>query len=167
MLSSTQYLIDAYIALNSGQLVLGYFDQKIPGILDGGACIVDARDVAQAMINALEKGKSGDRYITAGQYFILENLLHTLTKISGVATPQRRIPYNLTVVLAWFSDNYARLTGTKSVIPIEGIRIMHEKIQLSSAKAIQELGINFRPLEETLHDVVEWYEKNGIVHLTK
>lgn len=45
----------------AGQLVLDYLNQKMPGILDGGTCVVDARDVAQAMINAVERGKSGER----------------------------------------------------------------------------------------------------------
>lgn len=45
----------------ASQLVLDYLNQKMPGILDGGTCVVDARDVAQAMINAVERGKSGER----------------------------------------------------------------------------------------------------------
>jgi nucleoside-diphosphate-sugar epimerase len=114
-------------------------------------------------VNAVERGKNGDRYITAGQYYTLENLFQTLERISGIPGPKLRIPYNLTVILAWFSDNYARLTRTKSVIPLEGIRIMHEKIQLDSAKAIKELEVTFRPLEETLRDVVDWYQKTEVI----
>ncbi|OUL31408.1 hypothetical protein [Nostoc sp. 106C] len=114
--------------------------------------MVDARDVAQAMINAVERGKNGDRYITAGQYYTLENLFQTLERISGIPAPKLRIPYNLTVILAWFSDNYARLTRTKSVIPLEGIRIMHEKIQLDSAKAIKELEVrDFQKIKYTVY----------------
>ncbi|WP_256973479.1 hypothetical protein [Nostoc sp. T09] len=139
------------------------YSRLFPGILDGGACMVDARDVAQAMINAVERGKNGDRYITAGQYYTLENLFQTLERISGIPAPKLRIPYNLTVILAWFSDNYARLTSKKSVIPLEGICIMHEKNQLDSAKAIKELGVTFRPLEETLTDVVDWYQKTVVI----
>ncbi len=148
---------------NSGQLVLDYCQQKIPGILDGGACIVDARDVAQAMINAVERGKNGDRYIVAGQYYTLENLFQTLAKITAIPVPKLRLPYNLTVILAWLSDSYARFSNTKSVIPLEGIRMMHEKIQLDSAKATKELGVSFRPLEATLGDVVAWYQKSEVL----
>ncbi|BAY09800.1 SDR family oxidoreductase [Calothrix sp. NIES-2098] len=148
---------------NSGQLVLDYYQQKIPGILDGGACMVDARDVAQAMINAVERGKNGDRYIIAGRYYTLENLFHTLTKITGIPAPKLRLPYNLTVILARISDSYARFTSTKSVMPLEGIRMLHERIQLDSAKAIKELGASFRSLEDTLHDVVDWYQKTKAI----
>ncbi len=144
-----------------GQLVLNYLAQKIPGILDGGTCMVDARDVAQAAINAVEKGISGDRYIVAGQYSSLENLLQVLEKFTGIPCPQRRLPYTITLVYAWVADIYARLTGTKSVLPLEGIRTMHLKRQVTSAKAISQLGATFRPLEQTLGDVVDWYQNQN------
>ncbi|WP_017315557.1 SDR family oxidoreductase [Mastigocladopsis repens] len=144
----------------AGQLVLDYLNQKMPGILDGGTCVVDARDVAQAMINAVEYGKSGKRYITAGQFCNFETLFQTLEKVSAIPSPKRRIPYILTLIVAWFSDNYARLTNNRSMLPLDGIRIMHLKRQVSSAKAIKELGASFRPLEKTLDDVVEWYRKH-------
>lgn len=145
-----------------GQLVLDYLAQKIPGILDGGSCMVDARDVSQAAINAVERGISGDRYIVAGQYLSLENLFQILDKVTGIPCPQRRIPYTITLIYAWIADIYARLTGTKPVIPLEGIRTMHLKRQVTSAKAISQLGATFRPLEQTLRDVVNWYHQNPI-----
>lgn len=146
-----------------GQLVLDYLAQKIPGILDGGTCMVDARDVAQAAINAVEKGKSGDRYIVAGRYCSMEELFKSLEKVTGVPCPQRRIPYQATLVYAWLADMYARLTGAKSVLPLEGIRTMHRKRQVTSAKAIAELAASFRPLDETLRDVVDWYRQHNYI----
>lgn len=146
----------------SGQLVLDYLAQKIPGILDGGTCMVDARDVAQAAINAVERGISGDRYVVAGQYLSLENLFKTLEKVTNIPCPERRLPYTITLIYAWVADFYARLTGTKSLLPLEGIRTMHLKRQVTSAKAISQLGATFRPLEQTLQDVVDWYHQNPI-----
>jgi hypothetical protein len=32
---------------------------------------------------------------------------------------------------------------------------------VSSERALRELGATFRPLSETLHDVVAWYSKQG------
>ena len=125
-------------------------------------CMVDARDVAQAMINAVEHGKSGERYITAGQYFTLENLFQILEKVSSVPSPKRRIPYIATLIYAWVSDKYGLLTGSKSMLPLHGVRLMHLKRQVSSAKAIKELGVSFRPLDETLGDVVEWYRSSRL-----
>jgi len=39
---------------------------------------------------------------------------------------------------------------------------MHLKTEVTSAKAIYQLGATFRPLEQTLKDVVNWYYQNPI-----
>lgn len=148
---------------SAGQLVLDFMNRKMPGTLDGGTCILDARDVAQAMINAVERGLSSERYITAGQFCTLEQLFMKLEQVSGTPSPKFRIPYKLSLVLAWFSDNYAKLANTKSMLPLDGIRLMYRKRKVSSAKAIKELGISFRPLETTLKDVIEWYQSVGVL----
>lgn len=147
----------------AGQLVLDFVNRKMPGILDGGTCIVDARDVAQAMINAVERGSSCERYITAGQFYTLEQLFHKLEQVSDTPSPKFRIPYKLSLLLAWFSDAYAKLANTKSMLPLDGIRLMYRKRKVSSAKAIKELGVTFRPLETTLKDVIEWYRSAGVL----
>ena len=54
---------------------------------------VDARDVASAMISAVECGRSGERYIIGGQKTTLATILKTLEDVSGVRGPRLHIPY--------------------------------------------------------------------------
>src|ERR1700752_879292 len=56
----------------AGRVALDFLARKIPGIVDGGACVVDAGDVAAAMIAAVRKGRTGERYIVAGEYHSME-----------------------------------------------------------------------------------------------
>ncbi len=148
---------------SSGQLVLDFINQKLPGIVDGGIGAVDARDVVQAMINAVEKGKSGERYIVGGKYFSLEDVVKTLEKITMIPAPGRRIPYAVTMIYAYFSEIYGKLTGRQILVSLNAIRNLHEKFQWNSDKAIRELGVDFRPLEETLEDEIEWYKNYGYI----
>lgn len=145
----------------SGQLVLDFLARKIPGIIPGGAAVADARDVAQAMINAVEHGRNGERYIVAGAATSLEQIMRTLEQISGIPAPRLRIPYPIALGIAWVSENYARLTDSATLITLEGVRTMHAHTPISSAKAMRELGVTFRPLEETLRDEVSWYREHG------
>ncbi|MBC7870191.1 MAG: SDR family oxidoreductase [Chitinophagaceae bacterium] len=142
---------------SAGQLVLDYLDKKIPGIVDGGGTVADARDVAQGMINAVERGRSGERYIIAGEYYNLETIGKTVEKVSGVPAPTMRIPYRILLAYAWFVQTSARLRGVETLMTVEGIRTLHYQEKISSEKAIRELGITFRPLEETLRDEVNWF----------
>jgi dihydroflavonol-4-reductase len=145
----------------SGKLVLDFLAGKVPGIVDGGACIVDARDVAQAMIAAAERGEHGSRYIVAGEYHTLEDVMKTLQSVSGIPAPTRHIPYPAILIYAWFAELGARITGRAPTVSLQGVRAMHAKHRVSSDKATRELGATFRPLAETLRDEVEWFRQRG------
>ena len=142
-----------------GKFVLDFLQRKIPARLAGGMPTVDARDVAIAMANAVEHGKSGDRYLVGGPYTTMADLMHSLEAVSGVPAPRQKIPGFMMRVLAFFSTWMGRLTGRKPDIPTEGVNIMLANLAYDSAKAERELGIRFRPLETTLADMVAWYRQ--------
>ncbi len=141
----------------SGRLVLDLLDRKLPAIPPGGAAIVDVRDVAQAMINAVARGRRGERYIVSGRYSSLANVAQTVERVAGVQATKLRLPYPVAITYAFIAQTYARLTGTSTLVTVNGIRTMHDHIEVSSAKAERELGATFRPLEDTLRDEVAWF----------
>jgi len=141
----------------SGQVVLDLFDRKLPAIPPGGSSIVDVRDVVQAMISAVERGRRGERYIVSGCYANLVDVAQTVERVAGVPAPKVRLPFVVALTYAWVAQTYARLTGTPTVVTVNGIRSMHDHIDLSSVKAERELGATFRPLEDTLRDEVAWF----------
>jgi dihydroflavonol-4-reductase len=147
----------------SGQLVLDFMNKKLPGIPSGGASVVDARDVAQAAINAVAHGQSGERYIVGGSYFSLGQVLHTLSEVTGLAMPKRHIPYLAAMAFGWASERMSRITGKPALVSRDGLRTMHAELAVNSAKAVRELGATFRPLAETLRDEVEWFLSQGLV----
>ncbi len=146
----------------AGQLALDFIGRKVPGIADGGTCVVDARDVAAAMIAALEKGAHGERYIVAGRYYSLEDIFKGLERATGIPAPRLRLPHAAVMIFAGFMELIGRLSGRDVLITREGVRIMHAKLRVTSRKAERELGATFRPLEETLRDVVAWYRSHPI-----
>jgi dihydroflavonol-4-reductase len=145
----------------SGQLVLDFLKRKLPGVIDGGASLVDARDVAAAMVALAGKGRSGERYIVGGPHLDFTQIFTVLEKVTGVPAPTRRIPYALSAAVGFASENWARLTGKSALITFEGVRTMHAKKAVDSTKAIRELGATFRPFEETVKDEVEWFRANA------
>lgn len=146
---------------SSGQLVLDFLRQKLPGVIDGGTSTVDARDVASAMIAAAEKGRSGERYIVGGPYWDFAQVLATLQKVTGIPAPSRHIPYALSLAVGFASETWARLSGKSALVTVEAVRTIHAKKAVDSAKAVRELGAAFRPFEQTVKDEVEWYRSEG------
>ena len=140
----------------AGRMAQDFLARKIPGVVEGGTCMVDARDVAAAMIAALEKGRAGEKYIVAGTFHTLEEVLQGLEKASGVPAPKMRLPHPVVMTFALIQELIGRLTGREVLVTREGVRAMHGKHRVTSAKAERELGVRFRPLDRTFEDVVAW-----------
>jgi dihydroflavonol-4-reductase len=145
---------------STGRIVLAFLERKIPGLIEGGIPLVDARDVAQAMLEAAVKGKSGERYIVCGHYCEMADLFETLERVSGVPAPTRHVPYPVILAYAWFLEMNTRLTGRPGLLSREIMQIIRYRLQVVSDKAMRELGIRFRSVEETLRDEVEWYRSH-------
>jgi dihydroflavonol-4-reductase len=145
----------------SGRLVQDFLARKIPAIIPGGANVVDARDVAIAMIRSVAQGRPGERYIVAGSPVSLDEIALTLQRITGIPAPGVRLPYSAALVAAWLSQTAASLRGGQSLLTVSGVRTMREAMKhvLSSGKAERELGASFRPLSETLQDEVTWFRE--------
>ena len=147
---------------DSGQLVLDLLHGELPGIIDGGMSTVDARDVAQAMIAAVENGRSGERYIVGGRLTPMETIAQMVADLTGAKAP-RKIPYAIVLAMAWASETKARLTNSETLLTVRGVRTIHASLTVDSDKAERELGANFRPLRETLLDEIGWFAANGYV----
>lgn len=148
---------------SAGTLVLQFLRREVAGVPDGGINVVDARDVAAGMLAAAERAPAGAHYIIGGPFVTAAELFATLERVSGVAAPRRRMPPRLLEAIAWIGETVARLRRRPTTISLEGVRMLHSKARVSSARALRELGVTFRPLEETLRDVIRWFAAQGMV----
>lgn len=68
----------------STQFVLRYLRRELWTHLGGGASFGDVRDVAAAYLGALEQGRSGERYVLAGQNRTYAELQEELRRVTGL-----------------------------------------------------------------------------------
>lgn len=149
---------------SAGQTILDVARGKVPGIPPGSVCLVDARDVANALIMANHQGRRGERYLAAGRHFTMAELMPLIGRALGVKVPERRIPLAFLYVFAAISEAKARLTGRPVLFSWATVRALtteNERSRFSAAKSERELGLVFRPVEETLHDEVAWFRARG------
>jgi nucleoside-diphosphate-sugar epimerase len=148
----------------SGQLVLDFARRKLPGIVPGSFSVVDARDVAACLIAAAERGRRGERYLCAGCHKTMPELLAMVERASGVKAPSLRIPMGVLFAIAAGYEAYARITGRPVLISLASVQLLareNERTRFDHAKSERELGVSFRPFEETLADVIAWYRDHG------
>jgi dihydroflavonol-4-reductase len=149
---------------SAGQTVLDVAYGKLPGVPPGSVCLVDARDVAQAMIAAHRRGRRGERYLAAGRHFTMADLLPLIGQALGVEVPTRRIPMAFLYAIAGISEVRARLTGKPVLFSWAMARALsseNERSRFSAAKSEAELGLRFRPVGATLSDEVAWFREQG------
>lgn len=145
---------------SAGQFVRDYLSRKLPGVVDASFSFVDARDVAEVMIAAAARGIPGRRYLAAGRAMHMRDLMHIMQHVSGVQAPTRSLPRSLLTAIAFLQEGYARLTGRPVLLSLATVRNIagdHSR-QFSARRARDELGVNFRPVEETVADAVRWHQ---------
>lgn len=149
---------------SAGRIVLDFAKRRLPGIPPGGFSIVDARDVAAAEIAAADRGRRGELYLAAGRSTTMADLVVELATATGVPAPKLRVPLAVLYAIGGIEELAARLFGRPALLSLAAVRLIQSESgrdQFSSEKSERELGLTFRPIPETLADVVGWYRAHG------
>ncbi len=146
----------------TGRMVLDAACGRTPAYVDTGLNLVHVDDVAQGHLLAFERGVVGERYILGGRNMTLQEILNEVARISGQKPPRMKLPHNLVLPIAYFSEAWAWLTdGPEPRATVDGVKLSKKYMYFSIDKARRELGYNPRPVEEALKDAVEWFRANG------
>lgn len=149
---------------SAGQTTLDFLQAKIPGVIPGSFSVVDARDVAEAMVLVSEKGHRGERYLAAGRHYTMPDLFALMERVSGTKAPKRKIPIIALYLLAGLQEIWARFTRKPVLLSWSTVRLLVQeagRTHFNHAKSEQELGLRFRPVEDTIRDEINWYRSNG------
>ncbi|MBE9258074.1 hopanoid-associated sugar epimerase [Dolichospermum sp. LEGE 00246] len=148
----------------TGDIILRFLRREMPAYVDTGLNFIDVRDVAKGHLLALEKGKSGDRYILGHQNLSLKQLLEQLSQITNLPAPQTSIPAWIPLTVAWVEEKILAPLGKTPTVPIDGVRMAQQPMYYDASKAIRELGLPQSPLNVALKDAVDWFVSNGYVN---
>lgn len=125
----------------------------------GGTAITHVDDVADGIIKALEKGRSGERYILGGDNLTIEELARLTLDIAGQKKPVLRLPNGLLIGMVKMLE---RLRLPSPVVP--GVLDYATRFSfMDSSKAQKELGYAPRPARQVLAPVIEWLQTSGYV----
>ena len=148
----------------TGKIVVDFLKRKFPAYVETGLNLVDVRECAHGHIAAMEKGKSGARYILGGENLTLKQILDKLAAISGLPSPTVKLPYALAYVAGAVDEMFSgRLLGREPRATVETVRMGKKKMWASSARAERELGWKQIPVDSALRRAVEWFRSNDYV----
>jgi dihydroflavonol-4-reductase len=146
----------------TGRIIVDFLKRKFPAYVETGLNLVDVRECARGHLGALEKGKSGERYILGGENFTLKQILDKLAKITGLPSPKVKLPYVFAYAAGVVDEIVTgRLRGREPRATIDTARMGAKKMFASSDKAERELGWKIVPVEGALRRAVDWFLANG------
>lgn len=142
-----------------------FLEGSIPVVFGGGLSFVDARDAAEAMRLAMDRGRSGERYLVGACNVTIREFFERLERVSGVRAPQVPVPRSATIARlgAQFTQSVSSRLGVKAPIDPVGAEMAQCFWYLDAGKAHEELGWQPRDPNETLYDTVEDLRGRGVV----
>lgn len=143
-----------------------FLERKIPAIPPGGLSYVDARDAANAMLLAMERGVSGRRYLVGACNLTIKEFFGRLERVSGVRGPVLPMPRQgreLAKTGAELLERLSARVGIPVAVDPLSLDMAHFYWYLDASLAERELGWEPRDPVETLVDTVRDLEERGVV----
>ena len=134
---------------------------RYPIVMRGGMHIADVRDVAATLAAVMEPGRGPRGYLVAGHYISLPDLIRTLAELSGRRIRFLVFPRRFLAVFGRAADVAQRRLKTRLPWQGEGIWVMNCDARCDDSKTRSELGVEPRPLRETIADTVHWLVEVG------
>jgi dihydroflavonol-4-reductase len=157
----------------SGKMIRDLVSGGIIGYVRGaGINIVSVEDVARGHALALDRGRSGERYILGGENLPLRDAFALTMEALGKPPPRLAVPWSGVFGAALLADGYGRLVGRKPrLLVLDEVRLARTPLFFSSAKARTELGYEPGSAAEALASAARWFDKarepsarSGVLH---
>lgn len=146
------------------RMMLDFLNGRAPAYLDAEINMIDVRDAALGHLLAADHGWPGRRYILGGENLTMSALMALLEQISGRPMPKWRIPYWLAYGYAAVDEFIAdRVTQRPPRAPLTGVKLVRHPMRFDNSRAHAELGLDPRPLRESLTEAFAWFRAAGLL----
>ncbi|HXZ81869.1 MAG TPA: hopanoid-associated sugar epimerase [Terriglobales bacterium] len=148
----------------TGRIIVDFLNRKFPAYVDTGLNLVDVVECARGHVAAMDKGRTGERYILGGENLSLKQILEKLAAITGIPAPTLKLPYAVALGFGVLDTCFTGfLLGREPRATIDAVRMGRKKMYVSSAKAERELGWSIVAVDGALRRAVGWFRSHDYV----
>ena len=133
----------------------------------GSNDFVDVRDVAQGILAAMTKGRTGRRYILGGEPLSYLDAWRIFARLSGRMQPLGVAPSPLVQVAGWCGDVAGLMLRRELPVNSAATRMSMLPHNFSCRRAETELGYTRSPFEMAAQDAWEWFIAHGYARAPK
>lgn len=148
----------------TGRVLVEAFNMPVLLGVNTDSNYIDVRDCAQGHLLALEKGRTGESYILGGENYTHPDIVRRLQRIAGIhrrvvmIEPEWLRP--MAKLGVWLAEH---VTGKAPFTTEAELVIARRGLVADASKARHELGLQVRPIEETIHDALLWFIEHGYI----
>tara|TARA_B110000037_G_C17051075_1_gene477775 strand:+ start:322 stop:1329 length:1008 start_codon:yes stop_codon:yes gene_type:complete len=146
----------------SGAMIVTMAKRWVPVFPKGGKCFIDADDCAEAHAAAMDRGRSGERYLLGVWNLTYKQFMTEIAAIVGQRPPVLPVPKSALSAAGVVGRVAARVNphGAAGLEP-NVLRSMNQLRYRSGEKAKHELGLSSTPISESIRKAHEWFKAHG------
>lgn len=145
---------------HNGKMIFDHLRKTVVFVTRAMWPIVDVRDVADAIPFILENGKKGERHILCSANLQLKEFFLMIDKAANQKKLYINIPY-LPLKFAGLGFEMIEMISPTFEPPIVSSSVEVAKMMTEySGDKIHRMGFNYRRVDETITDTVNWFSNN-------
>ena len=148
-----------------GKTLVDFATGKLRAYIPGGFTFVSARDMVEGHILAMERGRSGQKYIFASEFLTVDDLMSLFEEVTGRRRPRLRLPAPLMAGIAEVSSFV--LTNFFPSVPQRftpaAVRFLRMQRKADCSKAVRELGFRPTTIAQAVREAYECFVRRGVI----
>lgn len=136
---------------SSGRLLRTAYKEPVMAAPPGGKSFVDARDVAAAVLGALDNPLAQGRYLTTGKSLTFKEFFALQASVCSYRQTCIEIPRRICLATGSLG-NWLEKRGTRNIFPDRNVRQLLVEEWYDNSRARKELGMPCTPLETSITD---------------
>jgi dihydroflavonol-4-reductase len=142
----------------SGRIFSMIMGKRVALCPSGGKNFVDVRHASNAIVNAIQYGKTGECYLIAGQNMTFSDFFKKVRRIANQKTCLLHIPGTLLQFFGLFG-NVCRRLGLNAGLDLTNAKILCQNSFYSHYKAARDLHLRKSEIDIIIRDYIEWKEQ--------
>ncbi|WP_261512487.1 NAD-dependent epimerase/dehydratase family protein [Chryseobacterium paludis] len=141
---------------SSGKIIFWAWKKKVIFYPKGGKNFVHAKDVAYGVVKAMERGKSGEKYLLANENLKYKDFFKKVNHITNQKTVMIPIPDTILSILGYIGDGLRKM-NIKTNLCTSNMKALQVHNYYSNRKSIEELRIHYQLVGKALQDAIEYF----------
>ena len=154
-----------YVPSRMGQVLIDFANGDLRAYIPGGFEFVSTRDIVEGHLLAMQRGRSGQKYIISTAYSTVDDLLDLFAEVTGRNKPTLRLPVPLMALIAEVLDKtWFRLFPNRPRRFTPGaVRLLALHRRVDHQKAKDELGFKPTSLREAIEAAYQDFVRRGLI----